>query len=292
LVYPGNLTEYQYSLVEDKVSSWVDLNQENEATFKLDNAYIKELKIRSRKAGGYDWSKPLTINLEILQPWYNRKSSIIFFGLLGVAIFGILWRANNKQFQKKITHLESSLKEKDDLEAKDQNGQHLDFQVQEVNIENRMLEASIDLVSDVTEKIYEGMIWDHVLEHLSMAFLKLPHTSAFEIGILNKNTNKIMIEGYSHSKSGFYQRVENWSKIDSFYVAAIKTQKTECKRLDTSSKVDLYKWTGKFSTYIIAPFIQGSNRNAIICLYGNKMLHNKHILKSIKSVSNYLELIH
>ena len=293
LVYPGNFTKYQYALVQDGSPQWIDLGIGNEATILIDDIRIKELKIRARKSGGYDWSEPLNITLEVLLPWYKRTSYLLLFSLLGVILFFILWRANNKQLHKKITHLELSLKEKNDLQGSTSTTkeQELDFQVQEVNIEKRILMAAVNLVSEVTDHTYTGMIWDHVLEHLSIAFMKLPHTVAFEVGILNKATNRFTIEGYSLAKNGFYQRAENWSDTGSLYAKAVKSQLAKSYSIDQSRGEDLDKWTGKFTRIITVPFIQGHNRNAVICVYGSKKLDNKHILKAIKSVANYLELI-
>jgi hypothetical protein len=292
-VYPGTQTEYQYRLENDIDDQWIHLGNFNSTALSLDNPDITGFEIRGKKSGGYGWSESNKISFAIKLPWLKRPANQILLLFLAAVLIILIWRLNSRRYKRKITNLESRLQEKshllskeaieiEDLQAKAQSGK---------SDVNKFLLASLDLIYEVTENTDAGMKWDHILEHLSIAKLKLPHTVAFEIGILNKGSNKLLIEGYSHANKGFYQREEEWARLLSIYSDTIMTQKAICFDGSEIDRDHYSKWTGAFQTIISVPFILGGKKDAVIALYGYKELDNEYVLKAIKSIANYLELL-
>jgi ligand-binding sensor domain-containing protein len=294
LTFPGSNNEYQYAFQFDEILEWKDVGYEQNINLKIENTQIKGLKIRARKGSGYDWSEPVDISLTILFPWYKRPLTIILLSFLGIGILVYLWKANNRRFHKTITDLKSNLNEKNGHDSPknrvEQDKQHQQTPEPKINEED-ILKASMNLIYEVTELTESGMKWDHILEHLSLALIKLPYTKAFEIGILNKHSNKIFIEGYSHTKEEFYQREESWSKSQSIYTTSIKSQKADLSQYSNAKDDKLLEWTGPYKTIITVPFILRDNKDAVICIYGNEKLYNEDVMKAIKSIANYLEII-
>ena len=199
----------------------------------------------------------------------------------------------NKRLRHKILHLESLVHSQ---APKDQQLQWVESSgkenlIHEGDNQSRQVESSLDFVYEVTENTHGGMKWDHVQEHLSIAKMKLPHTTAFEIGILDKNSNLINIEGYSHEHEKFYSREVNWNKSRSIYTDVIKSQKIQSRKIAEASPGELMKFTGTFEKLLAIPLILDDNRYAVICLYGTSLLDDEHLKKAVKSEANYLELM-
>ncbi|MBT8221406.1 MAG: hypothetical protein KJP00_16380, partial [Bacteroidia bacterium] len=293
LTYPGNRTLYQYWIDRGEDTDWIDTDNPDRTLIEIDDPDIQGLKIRARKAGGHAWSDPLEIPLIVQLPWYKRKTNIFLLSILGVSLLALFWRSNNKRFRRQITDLESLLHAKNAPPDKEENkGEILYEPSAGSDPQNELLTASMHLIYTVTNHIDAGMKWDHMLEQLSIATMKLPHTVAFEIGTLRKKSNKIIIDGYAHSKQVFYNREESWSEPLSIFKHGIKAQKGEIIKGNIPNQDILSKWTGKFNSVILVPFLLGRKRYAAIAIYGDEKLQNEHVLKAIQSVANYLELIH
>lgn len=288
--FPGNLTTYQYRVIQSDNDPWINLGNQNRATILIDQSNISGVEIRARKAGGHDWSKPKKILIEALLPWHKRRPTHFLLGVLGLSAIFIIWRASSKKYQRKIVDLESQIEDQNSRKRIDMDLSQTVSTGHE-SADMVLLTAVSDMLYEVTEKTVAGMKWDHIMERLSMVLLKFPHITAFEIATLNKTTNSFLIDGYSQVKPGFYQRDEQWSKTNSIFAEAMKVQRVVCHQNALQNNEYLIEWTGQFHTIISVPFIMGGKEDTVLCLYGDEQINHSMILKTMQALANYLELI-
>ncbi len=293
LTYPGELTAYQYRTWHSEPGQWTNLGAQHRATIPLDNPEITAIEIRGRKNGGYDWSPAMKIPISVRKPLHQRKGTYFLAAFAGLLILFLLWRANSKKYRRRIDALETQLKGMG-REAEIPSRTGSDFTRAPAESAkawgDEISRAAVEMLYEVTENTEEGMKWDHIMEHLSIALMKLPLTTAFEIASLNKSTNSFLVDGYSHVRHGFYQRRESWARSQSVFTRALKAHKLISLHATKRMREDLGQWAGDFDRVIAAPFIMGRH-DAVLCIMGTEALDHEMMHKTLQSLAHYLELL-
>ena len=192
-MFPGQLIRYRYRLKNEIDSSWVDLNTEDQLQLSRLPFGSYELEIQALQEGGYTWSDPLQLFLEVRPPWFRRWWAIALYTLLGVLLLYYLFQLNIGRLLRRIRLLEADLavreQEIQQKEAQLQR-QSLDLEERHEALEDRERQRPIasagpeeqiirlhELLSDISPHAQ----WTAVLPVLAKHLLDRPGMDAFEI---------------------------------------------------------------------------------------------------------------
>ena len=100
-MFPSNEVKYQVKSKESK--KWTQITSENEHLISSINSGKHLIWFRSQKAGGYEWSNPIKLEINVTKPWY-----FTFFGFsLGLAIIMIfIYIFSRFIVQKRLLNIE------------------------------------------------------------------------------------------------------------------------------------------------------------------------------------------
>lgn len=251
---------------------------------KLDNIDLEagkhRLEVRARNEGGYLWSDPTILEINIHEYWYmNRLYMWSFAALILLMIMALFLYQRRKQ--------------KEAVEQKDADLQEVK---KEIYLEQRQLRShvvSMEILHRLVTKITPGMKWDAVLEIISIDMLKLPGVMAFEIG--TRKGKFIEFEGYSEkirnytSEKILYNPELNLSSYcieheKAFMFSHIEDQATRLLP-DWDRRLD------KYISSISVPFFLES-KHAILSVYSDRAdLFDMYAQKAIAVFAAYLEQI-
>jgi hypothetical protein len=289
--YHGFSTFYQYRMNEGE---WSDLGAITSLQFKDQKPGYYNLSIRSKKEGGYLWSEPAKIELEVKTYWYRNPVMMGFIILLIIAIVIILLIKSKQKYRQNISKLTQGLQqEQDEIVRRDAD---LEKAKDSIQFEQRQIRAqtfSLEIIRRLVSKINPGMKWDMVMEVISIDLLKFPGVVAFEIG--TRNGKYIDLEGYSEHKKGFtttrfeHQPEANFSSyaLDCARPMIFDVLEEEFEGLTLKKE----KRLNHYLSAVSVPFYL-ENKPAVLLLYSDKPRYfTKFGLKAIEVFTTYLEQI-
>lgn len=289
--YHGFKTFYQYSFNAGK---WIDLGT-------LRSILIHDLKpgkytvsIRASKEGGYLWSSPIYVDVEVDRRWYTNPFILGIIALLFISVVFVYFIKRKKRYSQSISELNLGLEQ----EKKEIERRNADLEKAKDNIvfEQRQARAhmfSLEIIRRLISKVSPGMKWDMILEIISIDLLKFPGVVAFEIG--SKKGKYIEFEGYSELAKSFTTAREKYQPDTCFSSYALDLSKPmifndlkediESLSLQKEKRLDHYKSAISVSFYL-------ENKPAVLILYSDKPRYfNKYALKAVDVFATYLEQI-
>lgn len=112
-VYPSRGVAYRYRLRPGADSTWISLNIANQMTLPPLTAGYYEWTLQARRPGGYTWSPPLTLSVEVFAPWYKRWWAIVLWVMAGIGLIYLFERYVIGRLLRRIRVLEERLRMRD-----------------------------------------------------------------------------------------------------------------------------------------------------------------------------------
>lgn len=289
--YHGFKTFYQYCI---DGGEWTDPATSQSILFQKEETGTYTLSVRSRKEGGYLWSTPLKMVVEVEGYWFKNRLIWGLFLLLVLSAFAAYLIVRRQKYSHSISELTQGLQqEKIEIEKRNID---LEKAKDHIVLERRHVRAqmlSMEIMHRLISKVSPGMKWDVVLEIISIDILKFPGVVAFEIG--SRKGEYIEFEGYSEKANSFVNaRVEYKSdgNLSSYAIDIAKPMiypdlKADTERLSLQPE----KRLNHYKSAISVPFYLEKNP-AVLFLYSDKSDHfTKYGLQAMGVFATYLEQI-
>lgn len=276
LSFPAKNVHYEYRLLpkeDQEVLLEEQLWQSNTSgnTLFLGETELgdHQLEIRARQSGGYQWSAPLRLDLNVFQPWYSRKG--FFYGLLAILVLtiGYFFRFYVKQ---RLLRLQSVLNYSNEKLAKKEQQLHQkiqEFEEQRTELDNANL--NIRTLELFTKEIPKKASWNDVITAMGKAVNESSEINAFEIAF--KEKNEIVHRGYSSlERSGYTFRSKPFNAKSSLTCWAMANDK-EVLINDFKKEHTQYideKEAYHFDSLIFIPFALENAQPVVLCAYSTQ----------------------
>jgi hypothetical protein len=252
------------------------------------------IELRSRNAGGALWSRPVRLNFEVNNYWYESPALRWIFALAVLGIFSMILLQRRRKYSTYIAKLNQGLQmEKQELEKRDADLQEVKQEVKNERRQLRLHMLSIEVLHRLMFKITPGMKWDEMMEIISVDLLKLPGVVAFEIGL--RDGKYINFEGYSEWVRNFTNdRVTYDPNVNLAAYCMEQAKPFIFNHLVEEASKQISNWDRRLHRYksaISVPFFHES-RQAVLSIYSDKEeLFDDYALKAMSVFVTYLEQI-
>jgi hypothetical protein len=279
LSFPAKDVQYQYRLLpqEDKdillgEQLWQSIGNKN--TLQLSNIELGDysLEIRARQPGGYQWSKPLEIQLNIFTPWYSQTWFIYGLIALLITFIGFYFRVYAK---RRFKRLQEVLKYSNEKLAKKE--EQLNQKIRELENQKEELvsaTSNIQTLELFIKEIPKRATWDDIITAMGKAVTQTADVNAFEIAF--KEKNEIVHKGYSdQERSGYTFRAKAFNAKTSLTCWAMENNK-EVLINDFRKEHTMYieeKDAYRFSSLLFIPFSLENDQPVVLCAYSTRTKH-------------------
>ncbi|WP_297707437.1 GAF domain-containing protein [uncultured Eudoraea sp.] len=273
LSFPARNVQYQYRLLpkEDRQimleeQLWQSNGNKNTLSLsqiELGNYY---LELRARQPGGYQWSKPLEIQLKVFLPWYLQTWFIYSsIGLLVLFIsyyfrFYVKRRFNRLQQVLKFSNEKLAIKEA----QLHQKIQEFEEQQEELDSANSNIQTLELFIKEIPKKAS----WNDIITAMGKAVNQSADINAFEIAF--KEKNEVVHKGYSNQeRSGYTFRSKSFNSKTSLTCWAM-TNSQEVLINDFEKEHTMYigeKAAYRFSSLLFIPFTLENDQPVVLCAY-------------------------
>ncbi|MBT8259736.1 MAG: GAF domain-containing protein, partial [Bacteroidia bacterium] len=279
LSFPAKDVHYQYRLIpnEEKDILLEEQHWQSNGTNKTLKFSAIELgdyllEIRARQPGGYQWSEPLEVPLNIYTPWYTYKwfiygSAILILVFIGY-FFRVYARRRFKRLQKVLKYSNEKLAIKQDL---------LNQKIKELEEKGDQLvsaTSNIQTLELFIKEIPKKASWNDIITAMGEAVTQTADVNAFEIAF--KEKNEIVHKGYSdQERSGYTFRAKPFDTKTSLTCWAMENNK-EVLINDFLKEHTMYieeKDAYRFSSLLFIPFSLENNQPVVLCAYSTKQNH-------------------
>ena len=282
LSYPSKDVQYQYRLLpkEDKDILLVEQlwqSNGNNNVLQLNNIELGDyyLEIRSRQPGGYQWSKPLEVELIIYTPWYSTSWFIYALVAALISFLAYYFRIYAK---RRFKRLQEVLKYSNEKLAKKE--QQLNQKISELEEKgNQLFNANLNIqtLELFIKEIPKKASWDDIIAAMGKAVTQTADVNAFEIAF--KEKNEIVHKGYSdQERSGYTFRAKPFNTKTSLTCWAMENNK-EVLINDFLKEHALYiqeKDAYRFNSLLFIPFTLENNQPVVLCAYSTQNNHFDH----------------
>ena len=301
LSFPAKNVQYEYRVVpkEDKgvllaQQPWQPNPAGNVLPLPNTNLGAYQLEVRARQSGGYQWSLPLVIDLQVFQPWYAQNW--FFYGVLALLLLGIgyFFRFYIKRRFMRLQHVleysnEKLAKKEEQLHQKVQ-----EFEAQRTELDNANL--NIRTLELFIKEIPKKATWNDVITAMGKAVNESSEIHAFEIAF--KEKREIVHRGYSSlERSGYTFRSKPFNAKSSLTCWAMSNKK-EVLINDFKKEHPLYideKEAYHFDSLIFIPFTLENKQPVVLCAYStqkNQFDHNDLVMFRILSQFIHFSIHH
>lgn len=279
LSFPAKDVQYQYRLLpqEDKdillgEQLWQSISNNN--TLQLSNIELGDysMEIRARQPGGYQWSKPLEIQLNIFTPWYSQTWFIYGLIALLITFIGFYFRVYAK---RRFKRLQEVLKYSNEKLAKKE--EQLNQKIRELENQKEELvsaTSNIQTLELFIKEIPKRATWDDIITAMGKAVTQTSDVNAFEIAF--KEKNEIVHKGYSdQERSGYTFRAKAFNAKTSLTCWAMENNK-EVLINDFRKEHTMYieeKDAYRFSSLLFIPFLLENDQPVVLCAYSTRENH-------------------
>jgi len=273
LSFPARNVQYQYRLLpkEDRQimleeQLWQSNGNKNTLSLsqiELGNYY---LELRARQPGGYQWSKPLEIQLKVFLPWYMQTWFIYSsIGLLVLFIsyyfrFYVKRRFNRLQQVLKFSNEKLAMKEA----QLHQKIREFEEQQEELDSANSNIQTLELFIKEIPKKAS----WNDIITAMGKAVNQSADINAFEIAF--KEKNEVVHKGYSNQeRSGYTFRSKSFNSKTSLTCWAM-TNSQEVLINDFEKEHTMYigeKAAYRFSSLLFIPFTLENDQPVVLCAY-------------------------
>ncbi|HMB64456.1 MAG TPA: hypothetical protein VKN36_15355 [Eudoraea sp.] len=274
ITYPSTDIGYQYKVFQSDLHSdeiddiiWTETET---ARFRLNGLTSGTYKVyvRGQKEGGYSWSKPLQMMVNVSELWYHRWWALLSFAILGFLFF---WYFVRRWFLNRIGSLNASLLQKQN----------------ELNIKEAEIAAQIDTIKHQREEIKNTGTNIYLLNRLLRQFPKnatwktmitalrqlveLPTgIDAFEIAY--KRGENIIYSGYERGKKTIINRQEEFNEKENLASCVMVTGKS--LMLNDFEKESISYISGRdsrgFISRLLHPLENSNGTPVVLCIYARQ----------------------
>ncbi len=275
ITYPGDDINYQYKIYdrdtfEDEIVEipWSIPSEESQITLQKLKGQEYDILIRAEKPGGYSWSTPLKINLEVNKKWYKTLWGgilIAILGLLGLWYFLRLWVfKKTKDLKASLSLKQKELHEKE--EALISQRKTLKYQTEEL----KSAGTNIYLLYRLLRQIPENSSWDEAILVLAK-LVELPTgVDAFELAF--KKGEEIAYRGCSRENNNVLDRKEEFNEKENLATYVLIGNKSILIG-DFNTEAEQYinkKDDDGYVSRMLVPFTQKQGPEAVFCIYGKE----------------------
>ncbi|MGB5386467.1 MAG: hypothetical protein WBN20_06755 [Eudoraea sp.] len=273
LSFPARNVQYQYRLLskEDRQimleeQLWQSNGNNNSLSLsqiELGNYYIE---LRAKQPGGYQWSKPLEIQLNVFLPLYLQTWFIYSsIGLLVLFIsyyfrFYVRRRFNRLQQVLKYSNEKLAIKEA----QLHQKIQEFEEQQEELDSANSNIHTLELFIKEIPKKAS----WNDIITAMGKAVNQSSDINAFEIAF--KVKNEIVHKGFSNQeRSGYTFRSKSFNIKTSITCWAMANNQ-EVLINDFNKEHTMYieeKAAYRFNSLLFIPFTLENDQPVVLCAY-------------------------
>ncbi|MCW5515858.1 GAF domain-containing protein [Muriicola sp. Z0-33] len=273
LSFPAKSVEYQYRLLPEadrqimlEEQLWQSHGSNNTLSISQSQLGNYYLELRAKQPGGYQWSQPLALQLNVFLPWYLQNWFL--YGALGLALLfiGYYFRFYVRQ---RFAKLQQVLKYSNEKLAKKEaqlNQKIQEFQEQQEELDNA--NSNIQTLELFIKEIPKKASWDDVINAMGIAVNQADDIDAFEIAF--KEKNNIVHKGYSNQeKGGFTLRGKPFNAKTSLTCWAMANNK-EVFINDFHKEHSMYiqeKEAYHFNSLLFVPFTLENDQPVVLCAY-------------------------
>ncbi|GAA4272712.1 hypothetical protein GCM10022258_20060 [Aquimarina gracilis] len=275
ITYPGDDINYQYKIYdkntfEDQIIEiqWSMPSEEDQITLQNLKGQKYDLLIRAEKPGGYSWSVPLKIDLEVNRKWYKTlwgNISILIIGIFGLWYFLRLWVfRKTKNLKTSLSIKQKELHEKE--EALISQRRTLKHQIEEL----KNTGTNIYLLYRLLRQIPENSYWSEAILVLTK-LVELP-TGVDAFAIAFKKGEELWHRGRSREGIAISDRKEEFNEKESLSTYVLIGNKPILIG-DFGTEAEQYiskKEDEGYLSRILVPFIQKQGNEAVFCIYGKE----------------------
>ena len=279
LSFPAGNVEYQYLLLseEDRLVTleeqvWESNGTNNTLALSGIDPGNYYLELRARQTGGYQWSTPLEIQLNVFLPWYSQ--SWFLFSSIGLLLIVISYysrlyvKQRFNRLQDVLKYSNQRLMEKEAL--LDQKNR--EFESQREELDNAT--ANIHTLELFVKSIPPNASWNDIVTAMGAAVNQGDDIDAFEIAFMDQN--EIVHKGYSDlEKGGFTYRSKPFDMLTSLTCWAMSNnQEVIINDFDKEHAMYIQKKDAyRFSSLLFIPFTLKNDQPVALCAYS---IHKNH----------------
>ncbi len=279
LSFPARNVQYQYKLLpkEDRQimleeQLWQSTKNSNRLTLSQIDLGDHFLELRARQPGGYQWSKPLVIQLNVYQPWYLYNWFI--YGSIGLLVIFISYYFRFF-VKRRFKRLQQVLKYSNEKLAKKEAQLHQKIQEFEVQQEElASANSNIHTLELFIKEIPKKASWNDIIAAMGKAVNLSKDINAFEIAF--KEKNEIVHKGFSNQeRSGYTFRSKPFNPKTSLTCWAIANRQ-EVLMNDFNKEHTMYieeKAAYRFSSLLFIPFTLENDQPVVLCAYSIQKNH-------------------
>ncbi len=274
LTFPSDDVRYQYKIFENSLSKEDVEDIEWSATHTTElaleglNGGSYTLWVRGQKSGGFQWSTPLSIPVEVTPKWYRTWWGI---GLQVALGFYFFWFFARRWVLKKVGGLQASLSQKQkELEEMEAELVVKSSALQQKKNELKSAGVNSYLLHRLIRQIPKDPHWNVILPILSK-LVELPtRMDLFEIGY--KKGEVIGYKGYQRGNPDMVTREEVFDEKNNLPSYVLVTDKplviNDCDK-EVRHYISQHDSHGYFSRLYV-PFEQKKGNNLVFCVYSKE----------------------
>ncbi len=273
LSFPAKNVQYQYRLVpkEDRQiileeRLWQSNGNNNVLGLPQVETGDYYLEIRARQAGGYQWSTPLEIELNVFLPFYLQTWFI--YGSIGLLILFISYyfRFYVKQRFSRLQKVLKYSNEKLAIKEAQLHQKIQEFREQQEELDNA--NSNIHTLELFIKEIPKKASWNDIITAMGKAVNQSSDINAFEIAF--KEKNEIVHKGFSNQeRSGYTFRSKSFNPKTSLTCWAMANSQ-EVLINDFHKEHTMYiaeKAAYRFSSLLFIPFSLENDQPVVLCAY-------------------------
>ncbi|MGB5664863.1 hypothetical protein [Eudoraea sp.] len=279
LSFPARNVQYQYRLLpkEDRqimLEEQLWQSNGNKNTLSLNQIELGDyyLELRARQPGGYQWSKPLEIQLKVFVPWYLQTWFI--YSSIGLLVLFISYYFRF-YVKRRFNRLQQVLKYSNEKLAKKEEQLHQkirEFEEQQEELDNA--NSNIQTLELFIKEIPKKASWNDIITAMGKAVNQSADINAFEIAFMEKN--EIVHRGYSNQeRSGYTFRSKPFNTKTSLTCWAM-TNSQEVLINDFEKEHAMYieeKAAYLFNSLLFIPFTLENDQPVVLCAYSIQKNH-------------------
>jgi streptogramin lyase len=279
LSFPARNVQYQYRLLrrEDRQimleeQLWQSNGNNNMLTLSEIELGEYYLELRARQPGGYQWSKPLEVQLNVFLPWYLQTWFIYGSIFLMILFISYYFRFYVK---RRFNRLQQVLKYSNEKLAKKEAQLHQkmqEFEEQQEELESA--NSNIHTLELFIKEIPKKASWNDIITAMGKAVNQSADINAFEIAF--KEKNEIVHKGFSNQEqSGYTFRSKPFNAKTSLTCWAMANSK-EVLINDFAKEHTMYideKAAYRFSSLLFIPFTLENDQPVVLCAYSIQKNH-------------------
>ena len=273
LSFPARNVQYQHRLLpkEDRqimLEEQLWQSNDNNNTLTLSQIELGDyyLELRAKQPGGYQWSKPLEIQLNVFLPLYLQ--SWFIYSSIGLLVLFISYYYRF-YVKKRFNRLQQVLKYSNEKLAKKEEELHQKIQeYEEQQEELASANSNIQTLELFIKEIPKNASWNDITTAMGKAVKQSSDINAFEIAF--KEKNEIVHKGFSNQeRSGYTFRSKSFNTKTSLTCWAM-TNNQEVLINDFNKEHTMYieeKAAYRFSSLLFIPFTLENDQPVVICAY-------------------------